>query len=281
MIILLELMMQQLAAATGQDPDDFRAQHMLTLPQDALDTAAAAAQEAGEDEHELEADTTSAAATPSAAANGTDQQQQHQGQAHQQVPHPKFLPKTSSGSDGTNSSSNGSNDGSSNGSSSAPSVAMKTTLGQPISVDQYTLPYMLQQLRASSSYAARRAAVEEFNRTHSSRKRGLALVPVRWVGAGCVSFLLHQGCALFRHILGMLSLPRLELQSNILVESQDHEVGGSRLCNVFLAPFGCSVWQCLNCCGALGGATSMQDMRRQLPAAASQFSTSYWAHHQG
>jgi hypothetical protein len=168
MIILLELMMQQLAAATGRDPDEYRQAHMLQLPQAALTAAAAAAAAAapaGPDDVPV----------PSAArATAEQQQEQHEGTDTQQqlIPHPKYLPN-SSNSDSSDSDSD---------SSSSSCVSMKTSLGQVIEVHHYTLPYMMQQVQAGSDYRARKIAVEAFNNSHSSRKRGLALVPVRWVG---------------------------------------------------------------------------------------------------
>lgn len=166
MIILLELMMQQLAAATGHSADQYRQMHMLQLPQDALEAATAAA----------EAEGLGTMSAPAGCGELEGQQQQQQGKGgqggkQQLIPHPKYLPNPL-----TSSSSSSSENGSDSSSSSS---SLKTALGHPIEVHHYTLPYMLQQVQASSDYAARRSAVDAFNSSYSTRKRGLALVPVR------------------------------------------------------------------------------------------------------
>jgi hypothetical protein len=178
MLILLELMMQQLAAATGHDADAYRQMHMLQLPADALAAAAAAAAAEGAD------------AGAFAAATSAPKQQQD-GQSVKQagvIPHPKYLPNkyTASSSDGSgtgdSSGSSAKDDGSGDSSkedNNSSSSSLRTALGQVIEVHQYTLPYMVQQVQDTSDYAARRAAVDAFNASQSSRKRGLALVPVR------------------------------------------------------------------------------------------------------
>jgi hypothetical protein len=149
MIILLEMVMQQLAAALGRDPDDFRRQHMLQLPQQAL-----------------------AAAATAAAAQSADATKQLA------IPHPKYLPRS-----GSNDSSS-SNGGSSSSSGSNGFDPLRTPLGVMIQLHQYTLPYMMAAVEASSGYDSRRAAVAAFNAGHTTRKRGLALVPVRCAGDG-------------------------------------------------------------------------------------------------
>jgi xanthine dehydrogenase molybdopterin-binding subunit B len=70
------------------------------------------------------------------------------------MPHPKYLPREAS--------------------------PLATTLGKPIELCHYTLPYMWQQV--AGEYWRRRAAVAAFNSSHRLRKRGLALVPIRWGG---------------------------------------------------------------------------------------------------
>ena len=158
MIILLELALQQLAAAAGAEPDAFRRQHMLALPPEALAAAAQA----------------EAAAAAAEAPEGPDQNgvaspdvQQQQQQLVLEVPHPKYLPKSDSGSS------------SSKDTSSSSSSGLRTALGQVIELRQYTLPYMMAHVAAASSYGARRKAAAAFNAAHTTRKRGLALVPVR------------------------------------------------------------------------------------------------------
>jgi len=177
MIILLELMMQQLAATLGVDPDTFRTTHMIQLPPHVL-TAAAAAEQAA-------AAAAPAGVDPPPPPTPPQQQQKASGVANPQqqqqevsVPHPKYLPNSTSGDDSSDSSSS-SSDSSSSSSSDSSSSKLETALGQVIELHQYTLPYMWQVLRQSSGYADRRAAVDAFNTRHSSRKRGLALVPVR------------------------------------------------------------------------------------------------------
>jgi xanthine dehydrogenase molybdopterin-binding subunit B len=67
------------------------------------------------------------------------------------VPHPKYLPQQGK--------------------------ALATTLGKPIELANYTLPYMWQQVAAA--YRQRRPAVDAFNASNRLRKRGLAVVPIR------------------------------------------------------------------------------------------------------
>ncbi|MCQ4166767.1 xanthine dehydrogenase molybdopterin binding subunit [Tahibacter harae] len=54
----------------------------------------------------------------------------------------------------------------------------QTPYGQPV-VDNH-LPQLWQQLKHDSDYAARRLAVAAFNAQHSTRKRGLAITPVKF-----------------------------------------------------------------------------------------------------
>jgi xanthine dehydrogenase molybdopterin-binding subunit B len=55
--------------------------------------------------------------------------------------------------------------------------SLATTLGKPIELANYTLPYMWQQVAAA--YRQRRPAVDAFNASNRLRKRGLAVVPIR------------------------------------------------------------------------------------------------------
>lgn len=181
MLILLELVMQQLAAATGHDADHYRQMHMLQLPADARAAAAAAA--AGEGDEEGAA---AAAPVPKQAAGQQQQQDVQAVKQHVVIPHPKYLPNKYTASNVNSSSDSNNKDGSSSSDSSkdgdskdSSSSSLHTALGQVIEVHQYTLPYMVQQVQAASDYTARRAAVDAFNAAHTSRKRGLALVPVR------------------------------------------------------------------------------------------------------
>jgi hypothetical protein len=184
MIILLEMVMQQLAAALGQNPDDFRRQHMLQLPQEALAAAAQAATAAAAADAEGGPDKN----TASHSADTTKQLHQPQQQQQLAVPHPKYLPRSrSNDSNSGNSGSSGNSSGGSNDSSSSGSNGfdpLRTPLGHVIQLHQYTLPYMMAAVEASSGYAARRKAVSAFNAEHTTRKRGLALVPVRWIRGG-------------------------------------------------------------------------------------------------
>jgi xanthine dehydrogenase large subunit len=54
----------------------------------------------------------------------------------------------------------------------------QTHYGQPV-VDNH-LPELWAELRAGSDYDARRAALDAFNREHPTRKRGLAITPVKF-----------------------------------------------------------------------------------------------------
>jgi hypothetical protein len=74
-----------------------------------------------------------------------------EGGAATAIPHPKYLPQQGK--------------------------ALATTLGKPIELCNYTLPYMWQQVAAG--YRQRRPAVDAFNASHRLRKRGLAMVPIR------------------------------------------------------------------------------------------------------
>ncbi|KAF6244142.1 hypothetical protein COO60DRAFT_1657546 [Scenedesmus sp. NREL 46B-D3] len=133
-IIMLEHVMQQLAAAVGSDPASFRQRHMIQLPQEALAAAAAAA--AADSSDSQNSNAVDAAAAGGAGAGI--------------MPHPKYLPQQGQ--------------------------ALATTLGKPIELRHYTLPYMWQQVHAV--YRQRRPAVEAFNGSNRLRKRGLAVVPI-------------------------------------------------------------------------------------------------------
>jgi hypothetical protein len=135
---MIEHVMQSLAAAAGADPAAFRQQHIIALPQEALAAAAAAAAVDTNDSSSKADDAPAGDALDSSAAAG-------------RVPHPKYLP------------------------SEGP--ALCTTLGKPIELCQYTLPYMWQQVAAE--YWRRRPAVDAFNSSSRLRKRGLAVVPIR------------------------------------------------------------------------------------------------------
>lgn len=69
----------------------------------------------------------------------------------------------------------------------------ETHFNQPLK-DWY-VPLMYQQVQDESSYAARRLAVTEFNKTHKWKKRGLALIPTKF-GISFTALFLNQAGAL-------------------------------------------------------------------------------------
>eukprot|EP00200_Dunaliella_tertiolecta_P008210 CAMPEP_0202368174 /NCGR_PEP_ID=MMETSP1127-20130417/342_1 /ASSEMBLY_ACC=CAM_ASM_000462 /TAXON_ID=3047 /ORGANISM="Dunaliella tertiolecta, Strain CCMP1320" /LENGTH=1499 /DNA_ID=CAMNT_0048963543 /DNA_START=12 /DNA_END=4511 /DNA_ORIENTATION=+ len=52
-----------------------------------------------------------------------------------------------------------------------------TSTGKPYKVEQYTVPRIWEELKASSGFEAKKAAVEAFNAQHQWRKRGLSMIP--------------------------------------------------------------------------------------------------------
>lgn len=70
------------------------------------------------------------------------------------------------------------------------------------------VPLMYKQVQEESQYAERRAAIEEFNKTHKWNKRGLAIVPTKfgisftalWLNqAGALVHIYHDGSVLLAH----------------------------------------------------------------------------------
>jgi xanthine dehydrogenase molybdopterin-binding subunit B len=58
---------------------------------------------------------------------------------------------------------------------------LHTALGARLELEQLTLPYMWQELARIADYDTRRADADLFNKTHHLRKRGLAMVPARYL----------------------------------------------------------------------------------------------------
>jgi xanthine dehydrogenase/oxidase len=62
-------------------------------------------------------------------------------------------------------------------------------------LEDYHVPLLIKQLKAETDYEARRAAVDEFNRTHKWKKRGLSLIPTKF-GISFTAIFLNQAGAL-------------------------------------------------------------------------------------
>lgn len=71
--------------------------------------------------------------------------------------------------------------------------AEPTHFNQPL-IDWH-VPLMVEQVRKESNYDERKAAIEEFNRTHKWRKRGIALIPTKF-GISFTAIFLNQAGAL-------------------------------------------------------------------------------------
>jgi hypothetical protein len=194
-VIIIEQVLQQLAATLGQDPLQFRESLMMKIPPDCL--AAAAAREAAAAEmntsssssnthgHQNSAATTTAATAAAAATAAPG--------SLSRIPHPKYFADignfsvkngSSSGrSSGDVGSSSGGNGGGSSSSciedASAAAVVLRTSFGQQVELHTYTLPYLWQQLQQQCCYQQRRKEVDEFNKHNRLHKKGLAMVPTR------------------------------------------------------------------------------------------------------
>jgi len=72
-------------------------------------------------------------------------------------------------------------------------MSMTTQYNQVI--EDFIADRVIDQLEAESGYRARREAVQAFNARHSGRKRGLALVPLKF-GISFTATMLNQGAAL-------------------------------------------------------------------------------------
>lgn len=73
--------------------------------------------------------------------------------------------------------------------------ADETPYGQKI--EQHVLPALIERLEQSSNYRTRRAAITEFNKTHRTLKKGLALTPVKF-GISFTAKHLNQAGALLQ-----------------------------------------------------------------------------------
>jgi xanthine dehydrogenase large subunit len=73
-------------------------------------------------------------------------------------------------------------------------------------VEDFVADQIVEQLRQSSNYDARRAAIQEFNRTHPYLRRGIALTPVKFGISFTTSFLNQAGALIHLYTDGSVHL---------------------------------------------------------------------------